>query len=64
VKSFTFPITQAEHTYFLQSYKLAFEEKHLTPFLQLFDSIDKDDDSTLSAKEAKELIYALIKSNK
>jgi hypothetical protein len=34
------------------------------PFLQLFGRMDCNDDSALTAKEAKELILALIKLDK
>lgn len=63
-KTFAFPITSQELTYFLQSYKLAFEEKHLASFLNIFRKIDSDDDSSLTAKEAKELLQAVIRLNK
>jgi hypothetical protein len=64
VKTFSFPIRAPELTYFLQSYKLAFEEKHLAPFLQIFHRADSDDDSALTAKKAKEVLAEVIRLNK
>jgi len=62
VPTFSFPLRAPELTYFLQSYKLAFEEKHLAPFLRLFAKADSDDDAALSAPEAKELLLAVLRS--
>jgi hypothetical protein len=51
--NFHFPIGVNEMVYFLQSYKLAFEEKHLKKFIEVFTRCDGDEDSALTAQECK-----------
>ena len=60
VEARNFPITQHEMTSFIQSYKLAFEEKHMQPFIQLFYSIDRNEDSALNLAECRILIDRLV----
>jgi hypothetical protein len=47
-ESYKFPLPTTQLTYFLQSYKLAFEEKHLVKFISLFTKLDKDEDNAIT----------------
>ena len=47
--------------HFLQSYKLAFEEKHLKPFRDLFEQFDTTSSGCLNQNQCRILSNELIK---